>query len=328
MTSSAELIEDPVIVVGQPRSGSTLVTRVLNEDTGLFVINDFYVLQKIDAHGLWGPLSSASATKIARWIYDRIEIRSTEELGKTISQSIDMQPAELALLKEFVEQPFADGVTWGTVFSRVLGRAAALAGCARWGYNTPQDHLHLGRIFAEFPQAKVLFVLRKPAAVLRSYKNADGPWHDGRRYNPLTIGLAWRAAAKSYLHWHSKKPNNVAFVSYESVTGDLSHCLGFLGSFLGVPFGALTLDQLGNNSSFSPSKAVKPVQAMEIWSCETIIGKCLQDLGFERSVPVLTFSGATEFMFVMARSGLFIGKQIISDKDRRRRAFNFLGVRQ
>ena len=74
-TSSAS----PIFVVGQPRSGSTLLTRILNEARELFVINDFYVLQKIDAAGLWSPLTSGESATIA---VDEFNTASIESGGK------------------------------------------------------------------------------------------------------------------------------------------------------------------------------------------------------------------------------------------------------
>jgi hypothetical protein len=38
---------NPIIVVGQPRSGPTILTRVLNDSPERFVINDFYVVQRV-----------------------------------------------------------------------------------------------------------------------------------------------------------------------------------------------------------------------------------------------------------------------------------------
>jgi hypothetical protein len=95
---------NPIIVVGQPRSGSTILTRVLNELPELFVINDFYVLQKIDAENLWRELSPAQAARIAQWIYRIIEIRSAEEMGKTLDQPIHLSMEHLAQVKSLVYQ--------------------------------------------------------------------------------------------------------------------------------------------------------------------------------------------------------------------------------
>lgn len=309
----------PIFIVGQPRSGSTLLTRILNEDTGLFIVNDFYVLQKIDAHNLWGDLDERGAARIAGWVFDRIHIRATEEVGKTLSQSIDLSAEALDALREFVARPFPAGTRWHDVLAGVMGKAAELAGCIRWGYNTPQDHLHLARLFPAFPEAKVLFLLRQPEAVLRSYKNVSGPWHDPKRYNPLAIGLAWKAASRSYEAWSAAKPGQVALLRYEEMTDDTRNVLRGVEAFLDIRIPEMDLASLGRNSSFVGRESPKALTSTEAWLCGKVIGSHAARRGFRPVVGRPRFRDAVALGRIGAATVQFLLKEVLFDADRRKR---------
>ena len=314
----------PIFVVGQPRSGSTLLTRILNEASDLFVINDFYVLQKIDAAGLWSRLSSEQAATIAGWIYERIRIRATEERGKTLSQSIEMTDEQLAQLAQVAEQRWPDGLAWSDVLEKVMGAAARLSGHARWGYNTPQDHLHLDRLFAAFPNAKAIFLLREPVGLLRSYKNVSGPWHDARRYNPTAIGLAWGAAARTYLRLRRERPDQVILVRYDDLVARTDSTLQALSAFLGANLPPVDLGALGKNSSLDAGGTPMAVSGGEVWLATRPIRRELELLGFE--VPPASFGldGAGELARIYGSSAAFHLRGLLFDRDRRRRILRLL----
>lgn len=310
----------PIFVVGQPRSGSTLITRILNDVPGLFLINDFYVLQKIDAENLWGPLSSDEAHRVASWIYRIIEIRATEEVGKTLDQSIHLEMNELASLKTFVEQEWASDLRWHQVLNAVMKKAAALAGCQRWGYNTPQDHLHLKRLIEAFPAAKAIFLLRQPEAVLKSYKNVSGWWHDPRRYNPVTIALAWRAAAQSYERWQTDQADQVILLKYEDLVDKTDETITRLTSFLSVLFPEVDLPSYGRNSSHADGKSRRQVTETEIWLSERIIGDYQTRLGFSRSPQAgISPAGVLATVKTLFHSLHLLFDEYLFDKDHRRR---------
>lgn len=309
----------PVFVVGQPRSGSTLLTRILNEAPDLFVINDFYVLQKIDAADLWGPLAPMQARTIADWIYERIHIRATEDREKTISQSIEMTGEQLAELAEVVQAPWPEGLVWSDVLDRVMSAAAGLAGHRRWGHNTPQDHLHLDRLFAAFPGSKAVFLLREPVGLLKSYKNASGPWHDARRYNPTTIGLAWRAAARSYLRLRETSPERVMFLRYDDLVEDTDGALTRLSAFLGTPIPPLDLEALGRNSSYASGRPQLPVMENEVWLASRPIKEELTQLGFDVPDASLRLGGVASLAGIYASTLAFHLRALLTDADRRKR---------
>jgi len=321
---NSNLPAGPIFVVGQPRSGSTLLTRILNESPELFVINDFYVLQQIDAAALWGRLSSAQARQIADWIYERIHIRATQERGKTISQSIEMTDEQLSALADLVRSDWPDGVGWADVLDKVMSGAAKLSGHARWGYNTPQDYLHLDRLFAAFPTSKAVFLLREPVSLLKSYKNVSGPWHDARRYNPTTIGLAWRAAARSYLRLRESDPERVLFVNYGDLVSDTSAAVARLAAFVGAEIPTPDLAALGHNSSHEQGRRPLPVSENEVWLASLPIREELELLGFEVPAASFRLGGAASLAGIYARGLAFHLSGLATDADRRKRVLRLV----
>ena len=315
----------PVFVVGQPRSGSTILTRVLNDIPGLFIINDFYVLQKIDSNGLWKQLTCEQAHMIADWIYRIIEIRAAQEVGKTLEQPIHLTLDQLGELKNSINKPWQEGLLWHEVLSEVMSEAATLAGCDRWGYNTPQDHLHLERLFEVYPGCRVIFMLRNPEAVLASYKNVSGWWHDPRRYNPVSIALAWRAAARSYVLWSQRRPRQVELVHYEAFVTDPAATTRMLEPFLDASFSPVDLSSYGRNSSFSGSREKRRLHGAEIFLCEWIIGDFIERLDFQPSNRSgLSGSGILELLKVFFSSFQLLVTEYLFDRDMRTRLFRLL----
>ena len=310
----------PIIVVGQPRSGSTILTRYLNEFEGTFIINDFYVLQKIDGADLWGKLTPDEAQLIARWIYRILEIRCTQEVGKTLEQPVHLSLKQLAEIKEIVQMPWADGLFWSNVLEKILAKAAELTGAKTWGWNTPQDHLHLERIYKAYPDAKVIAQLRSPEAVLNSYKNVYGWWHDARRYNPIAQALAWKKAARSILRWQKERPDDFLYIRFEGLIEKTNEHGLLIAKHCGLHPVATNLKSLGTNSSYSNIRKKQTVTDTELIIANLIIGNDAQRLKYAlRRNLRPSFRGLLEILKIIKNSFSIIISDYLFDSDKRKR---------
>lgn len=310
----------PIVVVGQPRSGSTILTRYLNEFDGTFIVNDFYVLQKIDAAGLWGQLTPDEAQRIARWIYRILEIRCAQEVGKTLEQPVHLSLAQLAEVKRLVQAPWDEGLYWSDVLEKLLLTAAQLSGAKTWGWNTPQDHLHLERIFDAYPNAKVIAQLRAPEAVLKSYKNVHGWWHDARRYNPVAQAMAWKKSARSIQRWQAERPDDFLFLRFEEFVAHTKDQGAQIAQFLGFSATETTLDALGSNSSFSASRKRRPVTDMELMVARAIIAGDAESLGYRFRTPLKpSAAGVFELLKVLKNTVSIVLGVYLFDADKRTR---------
>ncbi|MEH6834191.1 MULTISPECIES: sulfotransferase family protein [Falsihalocynthiibacter] len=323
MPPNSTFVNDPIVIVGQPRSGSTILTRLLNEDPSVFIVNDFYVLQKIDAENLWEPLTSDEAFRVAQWVYRILEIRSTQEVGKTLEQPIHLSLDNLGEVKQLVCAEWPDFLLWSDVLHMIFERAATLAGATRWGWNTPQDHQHLDRIYAGFPQALVVCQLRQPNAVLASYKNVEGWWHDRRRYNPVVLAYAWKKAAASTEFWLKEKPEQFQFIRYEDLVGDTPKTSEAFARFLRLTALPNSLEGLGENSSMSGTKPKKNVTGLESRLAQKICAESATRLGFPAAAIIgIRMSDFGAALYIVKNSTSLLFSEYLFNNDRRRRLLN------
>lgn len=62
--------------MGLPRSGSTVLSRLLNDCDDGFFINDFYFLQEVAASGSWDALDAKTRRRLLDFVVDQIHNRT------------------------------------------------------------------------------------------------------------------------------------------------------------------------------------------------------------------------------------------------------------
>lgn len=311
----------PVVLVGMPRSGSTLLTRLLNESPDLFVVNDFYFLQTVDAETAFDtPLTRPLATKFAKDLVKRIYARVERPESPPIECGLKLTTQqEDALLSFALEQAATDNQTWSTLLNSIMVETGRLLGKSRWGYNTPQDHIHLDRLFKTFPDVKVIFLLRDPRDILRSYKYvASNGYHNPRRYHPAAQAFIWRTAVQHFLK-EEKQQRNVFMIRYEEVVNDTQSALQKIASFTGISIPSVDLSTFGNNSSFTQKNKNKQLCESEVCICEKVAAKEIEAVGYERSKSNIQIKDIGYLAFISLRFVWFYSMKSILSKDVRTR---------
>ncbi len=148
----------PIFVVGTGRSGTTLLRRVLCAHPRIHIAHElsFYV---------WRDLAGRrrDAASFVRYFFRTFSFRW---------QRLD--PAEvLRRLPSAPDRPEA----LPAVFETVMRCLAEREGKARFGDKTPGHASHLAQIYADFPEARVVHVVRDPRGTLPSL--ARMPWASG-----------------------------------------------------------------------------------------------------------------------------------------------------
>ena len=319
--------EDPVILVGTPRSGSTLLSRLLNESPELFVVNDFYFLQTIDQLGAFDQkLSPDLGARLAEELAERIRARIEEPGSDSIEDGLNLTAEQDRKLDTLARSALSDGDrTWSGLLQAVMPKVGRWLGKSRWGYNTPQDHMHLDRIFAAFPKARVVFLMRDPRDMLKSYQNVtENDYHHPHRYHPLLQSLAWRSAVRRYF-LERQNGRAVMLVRYEDVVADVNATLAEIAAFAEISMPPLDLDDFGNNSSFaSKSEKQQGLHHSETWICEKICGSEMKELGYALSDSRIELGDVAYLSKLTGRAFWFYLSRFVGSADIRRRILHMM----
>ncbi|WP_324827106.1 sulfotransferase family protein [Qipengyuania zhejiangensis] len=327
----------PVVLVGLPRSGSTLLTKIINESPDHFALNDLYYLQLIDSQDSWNGFKSVEQAREAKeLVRNMVRHRSAVHSPKGIANSAEMTPDQLDTALAAIDAQWPGegdtGITgdWGDIVEAVTMAGAAAVGKTRWGWNTPQDYHHVDRLVAKWPDVRVIFLLRDPRMTLRSYKYyPKRPAAD--RYHPIAQSMAWRNAANAWRKLSAKYPDNMFLLTYEDLVSDTRTQVERINAFLGSRIDeGLDLANLGSNSSYAARKEQPEERAlspMELWLSDRVLYSQRAALGFDEPRKGVSFSGLVPLLRTSFRFAKYYGGEALTNPETRKRINRLLRPR-
>ena len=183
----------PFFIVGCPRSGTTLLSQILDSHSRIAVCHEtlYYPLFRSNLHR-YGDLRRSSNVR-----------RLIEDFRKMMRLKGVDSPAPDAF-EEALIAPTFEGVL--TTFLHLYARAR---GKARSGEKTPRHHAYLGEILEGFPSSAGIFVMRDPRDAVPSIRTMFHTSVDGAiRW--------WNDAFESY----RRSTDSVRLVRYEDLVRD------------------------------------------------------------------------------------------------------------
>jgi hypothetical protein len=203
-------MNSPFFIVGSPRAGTTLLSRILDHHSRIAVYHEthFYPLFRSELHR-YGDL--ASRENLERLINDVREVTRVQGF---------MEPPSVADLTALLPAPTFEGV-----LAALLALHARKQGKARAADKTPEHHAYLAEILEKFPSSPVLFLLRDPRDTVRSMRLALGCSLKGGAW-------MWNAAFKSYREFSAR----VHLVRYENLAREPRRTLEEVCAALGESF--------------------------------------------------------------------------------------------
>jgi len=321
----SEKATSPLFVVGMPRSGSTLLTRLLNESQDLFIVNDFYYLQYVESLNGFERNDSNLNQDLAQYILKLIKGRIERPDSPPIECGLMLSEADTRELESYATQcgKQAD-LNWATILTNIMEFSANLVGKKIWGYNTPQDYLHIDKLLHKFPDAKFIFLMRDPRSVIRSYKYVtSNGYHDTNRYHPILQSMAWKASIRTYNNWKDLKPEQFLLIFYEELIEKTNEALAKVGDFTSAKFSSIDLNDFGNNSSFQ-GKNKRSLSDTEIWLCEKVAGQEMLNMGYSLSGKKPQLQDSGYLLNISQKAALFYVQKSLTSKDIRKRVLNLI----
>jgi len=280
----------PIFITGIYRSGTTLVSRILNNHPDLSVTYDSVHFMRF-SYNMYNPIQSKEN-------YSRLVKEIQKRIWKRWNMSLD---ADDVITRIESEGRIDYAIIYDSIMQvLLLGEKKS----ARWGEKTNVCWGQIPDFLKMFPKGKTIHVIRDPRDVLSSYKHmTDEP---GLRYlDSAFASLHSFHSVHDYQNTLSK--SNYYCLKYETLVGSAEEELRHLAEFLEIEYTPVLLDYTkftdrgGQNwtgeSSFDRSIegiSNKPVgrwkekiNSVELFFMEMILREQMVYFGYELSASLL-----------------------------------------
>lgn len=309
-----------IILVGQARSGSSLLTRLFNDGNRAAIINDAYIVQFIDGLTNGPEIDSAKKGKIVTELLRIVRERSQTEAPPTIDRPTVLSPEDFAELATQVAGQSINWRDWPALLSGSLRLLAEHLHADACGWNTPSDFAHAERLLRLFPGSKLIFLIRDPFSVLLSYKHLPEYWGEEKnRYNPVLQSLVWCQVVRSYESAAARFQGRVLLTRYEDLVSDPAAEMQRISAFAGVAFNAPDLRGIASNGSRADGMR-RGLNKLEYAICNGITASLRQRYGYATvPIPRPAEWGFGSFLKSMGLSLSFYAMRAVHSRDIRNR---------
>lgn len=208
-------IRYPIFIVGMPRSGTTLLSCMLDAHSQLAVTpeTNFYTHCR-------GDDGSPETTVDDLWNCLR------QQPGV---QDMDLTEQEVGRMWEHLEA--VENPCPPDLLRALCSTYAERSGATAWGEKTPEHLAHVPTILEEFPEAIVLGIVRDPRDVCLSLQGM--PWNSS---SLPEAARKWRRFAQVMERYQSDYPDQVREVRYEDVLDAPGRVMRDVLAWIGVSF--------------------------------------------------------------------------------------------
>jgi len=255
---------NPIFIGGCPRSGTSLMRAIIGSHPDVAIFQ-------------WDLL-------LYTYFYDKFKnvdltnVSNIHQLINDIFSTAQLKICDIALDKQVVLERIAGEkhLTTGTIFRLFLEEYAKQVGRPRWGLKTPGNEFFADAIFADFPNAKMIYMVRDPRDVTTSI-----PFGRSRPFShSLGIIRRWRKSVEQSQRNEHLHSGSYITVRYEDLVTDTESIVRQVCEVVQLPFDSEMLTMSGhigwrgNNSSFEDiGRDVKKISTSGIGRHRTVLGK-------------------------------------------------------
>lgn len=195
-------VKDPVFVVGLPRTGTSLVQRLLAEDETRRGLHTYELLSPLPARSRWERVKQRALGHLSSIIY-RIVTPELNKIHHTSATSLEecwmlFMPSYSVLNADYIfpAPAFGDSLLFGDMgpsyrrYAQQLGILSLSAPERTFVLKCPEHLWFLSELLEEFPTARVIWTHRDPAKAVPSYAaqvSLLGRQHNGA-IDPKAVG--------------------------------------------------------------------------------------------------------------------------------------------
>lgn len=119
-------LKSPIVLVGLPRSGSTLLSRILNESLDLFIVNDLYYLQEVQSIDAFRCSNKKKTGHLAAFLVSKLKSRSATNGKRGFVKSLVLTEQNFNNIERYSFKLVQEGCQWDQLMQYILCYAAKL----------------------------------------------------------------------------------------------------------------------------------------------------------------------------------------------------------
>jgi len=253
------LPQNPIFIVGYPRSGTTLLQRLLAAQPGLYTFPETHYFNVIEKTIRWEKedresIPRSSLATVFENIEKKMDFRFSDLEIKTLHRQAEKKQLSSKTLFEYI------------VTRHLLNLYPEITDMAsfRWMEKTPNHAHFLERILEMYPRAQVLHILRHPVPAIYSRK-LKFPFN---RETPVTeLARRWNRMLLDVERFQQRHPAQIFTLRYEDLVQELEKQLQSVADFLNVRFDFKTLIPFKQKQEQNAGLLILP---SETWKMEDL----------------------------------------------------------
>lgn len=217
----------PFFIIGSPRSGNTLLRRILYTHPNLHIPPETYVLG--ETIRLFRQYRTMNWNNLVYFILAQFEFQPEFDTFE-----ISLRP----LAHHLIHVP-PNSRSLAFILDSLYRYHAVAKGvhCERWGDKTPMNTLVLERIFSVFPDAQFIHIIRDGVDVVSSYLDA--------KIHAADIDSAanrWATSIKAATQFRQQHLSSCLEIRYEALVKEPFSVISEVCKFLNIPFDPQMID--------------------------------------------------------------------------------------
>ncbi len=190
-----------IFVVGNSRSGTTMMGRVLGGHSQVFTFHELHFFEQ-----LWNAGREPKLIGLKAAVTLAAKLLTTQRDGYYTRRDPDMYALEATAIVNAIPGEVTPPDVFTAFVTNEVARQGKPIGCDQ----TPRNLYYLDELLVMYPHAHMVVVVRDPRDVLLSQKSrwkrrrlgADKmPWRNALRtwagYHPITISMLWRSGVSA-----------------------------------------------------------------------------------------------------------------------------------
>ncbi|WP_297092259.1 sulfotransferase [uncultured Draconibacterium sp.] len=234
--------QEPTFIVGVSRSGTTLLTQLINASGQIYFGTETHFFRFINQKKYRNTPESEVIKKY-------LNLRSNRFLSY-----FPYTNSEWEKISEYSREIKG----YAEFFEYLASYPARLKGINRYGEKTPSHFRHIEQILEIFPNAKIINITRDPRAVFQSHLKVDF----GTK-SPLKFKKMYSSNIKVMQHYKGAKPKNFISIKYEDLLENPHFTLKKVCEFIEIKYTTKML------SSFNNSDTKNFITTLEPWKNNT-----------------------------------------------------------